>query len=146
MTTTIPSSAMIPAEPVFSGPEQLALAGFLASYSGLTREAYMLDLRQFTTWCHQHGLHLFAVRRAGIECYARDMEAKGRAGPLSPAGWRPSPDCTSTRSKKNFLPAHRLLMSGGRGSITSPARSARPATKPAPSSSPPGSAPPPGTS
>src|SRR5260370_9297782 len=79
MTTTIPSAALIAAEPVFTGPEQLALAGFLASYSGLTREAYMLDLRQFTTWCHQHGLRLFDVRRADIECFARDLEARGRA-------------------------------------------------------------------
>src|SRR5580658_2550615 len=77
--TSIPSSAVVPAEPIFTELEQLALAGFLASYSGLTREAYVLDLRQFTTWCHAHGLHLFSVRRADIECYARDLEAKGRA-------------------------------------------------------------------
>jgi hypothetical protein len=44
MTTTILSSAVVPVNPVFSEPEQLALAGFLASYSGLTREAYTLDL------------------------------------------------------------------------------------------------------
>jgi integrase/recombinase XerD len=79
MTTTFPSAAVVPAEPAFTGPEQLALAGFLASYSGLAREAYMLDLRQFTTWCHHHGLRLFGVRRADIECFARDLEAKGRA-------------------------------------------------------------------
>src|SRR5215469_2554544 len=79
MTTTIPSAAIVPAEPGFTGPEQLALAGFLASYSGLTREAYILDLRQFTTWCQQHGLRLFDVRRADIESFARDLEAKGRA-------------------------------------------------------------------
>jgi integrase/recombinase XerD len=79
MTATIPSSALIPAEPVFSEPEQLALAGFLASYSGLTRRAYMLDLRQFTTWGHQHGIRLFDARRADIECFARDLEDKGRA-------------------------------------------------------------------
>jgi integrase/recombinase XerD len=79
MTTTIPSAAIVPATPVFTGPEQLALAGFLASYSGLTRDAYMLDLRQFTTWCGEHGLRLFDARRADIECFARDLEAKGRA-------------------------------------------------------------------
>jgi integrase/recombinase XerD len=79
MTATIPSSAVVPANPVFSEPEQLALAGFLASYSGLTRDAYMLDLRQFTTWCHQRGLQLFEVRRADVEMFARDLEARGRA-------------------------------------------------------------------
>ncbi len=39
----------------------------------------MLDLRQFTAWCHQRSLRLFEVRRADIECFARDLEAKGRA-------------------------------------------------------------------
>jgi hypothetical protein len=48
MTATIPSAAIVPADPVFTGPEQLALAGFLASYSGLTRDAYMLDLAPAT--------------------------------------------------------------------------------------------------
>jgi site-specific recombinase XerD len=61
-----------------SFPNRL-LAGFLAGYSGLTREACTLDLRQFATWCHNHGLPLFAVRRADIECFGRDLEAAGRA-------------------------------------------------------------------
>jgi integrase/recombinase XerD len=56
MTATITPSAPVPAGPVFSEPERLALAGFLAGYSGLTREAYALDLRQFAAWCHDHGL------------------------------------------------------------------------------------------
>jgi integrase/recombinase XerD len=64
---------------VFSEPERLALAGFLAGYSGMTREAYALDLRQFAAWCHNHGLRMFGVRRADIECFGRDLEAAGRA-------------------------------------------------------------------
>jgi integrase/recombinase XerD len=60
-------------------PNGVALAGFLAGYRGLTREAYALDLRQFTTWCRSCSLALFAVRRADIETFARDLEAKGRA-------------------------------------------------------------------
>ena len=78
MTTTT-STALVPLFPVFSEPERLALAGFLAGYAGLTREAYALDLRQFATWCHNHGLPLFAVRRGDIECFGRDLEAAGRA-------------------------------------------------------------------
>jgi len=31
--------------PVFSNTARLAFAGFLAGYSGLTRQAYELDLR-----------------------------------------------------------------------------------------------------
>ncbi len=81
MTTTTRSTptAIVVAEPAFSNPERLALAGFLAGYSGLTREAYALDLRQFAGWCHQHHLRLFGVRRADIEYFGRDLEARGRA-------------------------------------------------------------------
>ncbi len=79
MATTILSAALVPVAPVFTNAERLALAGFLAGYSGLTRQAYELDLRQFAGWCQQHQLHLFEARRADIECFARDLEARGRA-------------------------------------------------------------------
>jgi site-specific recombinase XerD len=79
MATSSPSAALVPVTPVFSNAEQLALAGFLAGYSGLTRQAYELDLRQYASWCHQHHIHLFSARRADIECFARDLEALGRA-------------------------------------------------------------------
>ncbi len=46
---------------------------------GLTREAYTLDLRQFTGWCRARSLPLFSVRRADIENFARELEARGRA-------------------------------------------------------------------
>src|SRR6202012_4114648 len=59
--------------------ERLALAGFPAGYRGLTREAYTLDLRQFTGWCRARSLPLFSVRRADIETFPRELEAKGRA-------------------------------------------------------------------
>jgi len=79
MSTTTPSAALVPVTPVFTSTERLALAGFLAGYSGLTRQAYELDLRQYATWCQQHQIRLFAARRADIECFARDLEARGRA-------------------------------------------------------------------
>ena len=78
-TTTSASTAIAVPELVFSAQERLALAGFLAGYTGLTREAYALDLRQFTAWCQQRHQRLFQIRRADIECFARDMEARGRA-------------------------------------------------------------------
>jgi integrase/recombinase XerD len=79
MTTAAPSTALATIQPAFTDSERLALAGFLAGYRGLTREAYTLDLRQFTTWCRARSLHLFAVRRGDIEGFARDLEALGRA-------------------------------------------------------------------
>ena len=79
MTTAIPSTALATIQPAFTDPERLALAGFLAGYRGLTCEAYALDLRQFTTWCRARSVVLFAVRRGDIECFARELEARGRA-------------------------------------------------------------------
>jgi len=79
MATTSTSTAVATVEPVFIEPERLALAGFLAGYTGLTREAYALDLRQYASWCQQNHLRLFQARRADIECFARDLEARGRA-------------------------------------------------------------------
>jgi len=79
MTTAVPSAVLATIQPVFTDAERIALAGFLAGYRGLTREAYALDLRQFTSWCRAGSLALFAVRRADIEGFARDLEARGRA-------------------------------------------------------------------
>ena len=79
MTTAAPSTALATIQPAFTDAERLALAGFLAGYRGLTRDAYALDLRQFTIWCRARSLNLFAVRRADIEGFARELEARGRA-------------------------------------------------------------------
>ena len=65
MTTTTPSTALVTIRPAFTDAQRLALAGYLAGYRGLTREAYGLDLRQFSSWCRTRSLPLFAVRRAG---------------------------------------------------------------------------------
>ena len=67
------------ADGVFSAVEQQALIGFLGGYSGLTREAYALDLRQFAEWCQQRQLALFDVARHDIEKFARRLEELGRA-------------------------------------------------------------------
>jgi integrase/recombinase XerD len=75
MTTTAPSAALATIQPVFTGAERVALAG----YRGLTREAYALDLRQFASWCRAGSVTLFAVCLADIEGFARELEAMGRA-------------------------------------------------------------------
>src|SRR6266851_6135453 len=80
MTTTTTSAALVPAGPVFSEPERHALAGFLAGYSGLTREAYALDLRQLAAWCARHQMQPFGVRRADIECLAATSRPPGGPG------------------------------------------------------------------
>jgi site-specific recombinase XerD len=83
MTTTTPepaSGVVVPvADPLFTVAERQALTGSLSGYSGLTRDAYTLDLRQFTAWRTLHGLHLFAAKRVDIESFRGEMEAAGRA-------------------------------------------------------------------
>jgi len=79
MTATTLSTGLATIQPAFTDAERLALAGFLAGYRGLTREACTLDLRQFTGWCRARSLPLFSVRRAGIETSGRELEARGRA-------------------------------------------------------------------
>jgi hypothetical protein len=96
-------------------PKRLALAG----YRGLIREAWALDPRQFTTWCRARSLGLFAVLRADIEGFARDLEARAAPAPPSPDGCAPSPGSTATRSKKSSSSTPRPLMSAGHGWIMS---------------------------
>jgi hypothetical protein len=92
--TTTQSHVLVPTAPVFTNAERLALAGYLAGYSGLTREAYQLDLRQFAGWCQQHQLHLFEARRSDIE------------------GFRPRPGSTRPRPGNDHAPAvyHRRVL------------------------------------
>jgi site-specific recombinase XerD len=79
MTATTHSTALATIQPGFTDAERFALAGFLAGYRGLTRDACTLDLRQFSGWCRARSLSLFSVRRADIETFARELEAPGRA-------------------------------------------------------------------
>jgi site-specific recombinase XerD len=68
-----------PGDELFTSPEALALSGFLAGYSGLTRDAYALDLRQYVAWLTGVGIRLFETRRVHIEAFARELEARGRS-------------------------------------------------------------------
>ena len=79
MSTTTTGSAVERYQPVMSEAEQTTLLGFLAGYRGYTRDAYTLDLRQFTSWCWQRQHRLFEVRRVDIECFARELEDLGKA-------------------------------------------------------------------
>ena len=91
MITAVPTTVLATIQPAFTDAERLALAGFLAGYRGLTRDAYALDLRQFASWCRSRSVNLFAVRRGDIESFARELEARGRARATVTAGCAPSP-------------------------------------------------------
>jgi hypothetical protein len=81
----------------------LALAGLLVDYTGLTREAYALDLRLYDSWRQEYHIGLFQTRRADIECFTRDLEARGRAGRASPAACAPPPGSTGAPSKNSSI-------------------------------------------
>ncbi len=79
-------STLIRPEPYdrFSGAH-LAAAGFLARYSGRTREAYAADLRGFLTWCAARRLDVFEATRPHIEVYVRWLEEDRHLAPATVA-------------------------------------------------------------
>jgi hypothetical protein len=111
-----------------AGVHQYLAAGigrFLAGYSGLTRQAYELDLRQFTGWCHQHQLHLFQARRADIEFFARDLDSASSVDLGSMSIHRRASLCEASAATARTHPGggHRYLAN----SRTSASRALRPA-------------------
>jgi hypothetical protein len=93
-------------EALFSETERVALAGLLAGYSGLTRDAYTLDLRQYTSWCAERGLHLFTARRADIDCFGDVGPTVGRAtrARLSVAGSTATPSRKTCSDLRRYVP------------------------------------------
>ena len=89
-----------PRDELFTDPEALALSGFLAGYSGLTRDAYALDLRQFAGWVTGVGMRLSRP----AECTSKRSPASSRhaagRGRRSHDGWARSPPSTAMQSKK----------------------------------------------
>ncbi len=67
-----------PAAPLHD-PALMAAAGFLAGYSGTTRQGYTIDLRNYWAWAETHGLAIFDARRPHIELYVRHLEDHGYA-------------------------------------------------------------------
>jgi integrase/recombinase XerD len=104
------STVLATRDELFSANEQLALAGFLAGYSGLTRDAYTLDLRLYVAWCPEHQVAVFGARRADIECFARHLDSLGRARPRSPAGCARCPASAATPNRRGSPRSRRRRM------------------------------------
>jgi site-specific recombinase XerD len=81
MTTLLISRLPISAQEAAWSPSEaeLAVAAFLARYSGRTLEAYRFDLRCFFQWASEHALDVLAATRVHIELYRSDMEQRGLA-------------------------------------------------------------------
>jgi site-specific recombinase XerD len=67
------------------GDLHLAAAGFLARYSGRTRDAYALDLRTFFCWTAARGVAVFDMTRPHVELYVRWMEEERGYAPATTA-------------------------------------------------------------
>jgi len=76
--TNASSAEIVAYEDPLHVSERVAIAAFLAGYSGGTRTSYTTDLRIFADWCHDHHLNLFSVKRAHLELFGRWMEQEGR--------------------------------------------------------------------
>jgi hypothetical protein len=54
--------AIVPLRSDVTMLERLALVGFLAGYSGPTRDSYRTDLRRFSAWLAERQVRLLAAR------------------------------------------------------------------------------------
>jgi hypothetical protein len=89
-----------PEAPLFD-EARLAIAGFLARYSGGTRATYSADLRCSVSWCAECRLSAFDAKRGHLELWARTT------GPPQP---RPARQlhrhCLRRRHKLKSYPQH----------------------------------------
>lgn len=73
------SPALLVDEQPLVDPALLAAAGFLAGYTGTTRDGYTIDLKMWWAFCETHGLPILDAKRAHLELYVRSMEEHGYA-------------------------------------------------------------------
>jgi len=81
MTTVATITEVLTRDETFArpSPADLAVAAFLARYSGRTFEAYRHDLRTYFRWAAEAGLEVFAASRGHIELYRATLEERGLA-------------------------------------------------------------------
>ena len=78
-------TVMIPEPMSTFGSVHLAAVGFLARYSGRTRDAYALDLKSYFAWCASRHAEVFEMTRPHIELYVRWMEEDRGYAPATTA-------------------------------------------------------------
>ena len=61
-------------DPRAAGPLRLAIAAYLARYTGSSRDHAHSDLRCFRSWCAERGLDPLAASRVHLELYIRWMQ------------------------------------------------------------------------
>ena len=73
------TTELVANKPPLFDETRLAVAGFLARFSGATRASYTADLKGFFAWCARHDLPVFTAKRGHLELWARTMEEAGLA-------------------------------------------------------------------
>jgi integrase/recombinase XerD len=68
--TSFPADNPVP----FTGQLRLAMAAYLARFTGSSREHTDSDLRCYLAWCAERGLDPLAARRPHLELYIRWMQ------------------------------------------------------------------------
>jgi site-specific recombinase XerD len=81
MTAVQTITEVLTQEETSTGPNStdLAVAAFLARYSGRTFEAYRHDLRTYFQWAVDADLEIFSATRGHIELYRATLEERGLA-------------------------------------------------------------------
>jgi integrase/recombinase XerD len=95
---------MVAFDAAFADPRRLALAGFLASYIGQTRDANALDLRQFVAWCDLRGSTCSRFAGPISKPSAATWRPRAERGRRWPAGCARWPASNSTPKKKHYSP------------------------------------------
>jgi site-specific recombinase XerD len=69
----------------FTTTAELAAAGYLARYSGATRETYRVTLKILWNWCNTLGVDVLTIRRPVLELFARYLEEERHNSPATVA-------------------------------------------------------------
>jgi hypothetical protein len=96
MTFTGLASAPSDLPAPFTDRLRLAVAAYLARFTGSSREHTESDLRCYLTWCAGRGLDPLAAQRPHLELYIRWMQEIRRFRPLLAA----------------YLSAHKAMING----------------------------------
>src|SRR5215472_15603642 len=81
MNSTVLASVLSDHPAPFTGQLRLAVAAYLASFKGSSREHTQSDLRCYLPWCAERGLDPLAARRPHLELYIRWMQEIRRFKP-----------------------------------------------------------------
>ena len=139
------TAVAVPIESLFSDDERAALVGFLAGYSGQTRAACTLDLRQYTSCAPPTGCTCSTPSVPTSSATPATWKRRAARGPPSHAGYAPSAGSTATPSSKTCSTTPPRPTYGRRGWTTNHTPPRWIATRSGRCWSPPGSARPPST-